>query len=99
MDANRGLGPTAEVGYHNSLVGSAAGDNVGREVWVLANGDYVVASRNRSIGADGVALTLAHGPATATGTPTTANSWTAAGASSDELIWGDRFLELPGGTW
>ena len=97
MDANRGLGPTAEVGYHNSLVGSAAGDNVGSKVWGLANGDYVVASRNRSIGADGVALTLAHGLATATGTPTTANSWTAAGASLDELIGGDRFLELPGG--
>src|SRR5262249_33674631 len=84
-------GVTGAVSAANSLVGSSTNDQVGSFVTVLANGNYVVSSRNWDNGgiADAGAVTFGDGTTGVTGSITTLNSAIGATANTGlEVVFG-----------
>jgi Repeat of unknown function (DUF5650)/Secretion system C-terminal sorting domain len=104
INGNTGL--NAEVSAANSLMGSVTGDAVGEQgVTILANGDYVVRSRNCDNGLkiNAGAFTLCNGTTGTTGIVSTANSLM--GNSDYDFVGiglgsgntGNPVIELPNG--
>lgn len=99
VDARYGL--SGDVGASNSLVGVtgaptlAGGDQVGRQVFALRNGDYVVRGTGVAVspGFTGT-LTRGNGVTGTSGAVTSANSLI--GANQGDLV-GDSVLSLPNG--
>jgi hypothetical protein len=93
MSGTVGLNGTVDAS--NSLVGSSPGDTVGRFVFSLANGDYVVRGNGSQIGAGSVGtLTRGNGLTGRSGAVTSANS--VVGTFANDLI-GDSVQLLPNG--
>jgi hypothetical protein len=78
-------GVSGAIGVANSLVGSTAGDQVGRGVALLSNGNYAVISRNWDNGAivNAGAVTFGSGATGIAGAVTSANSAVGAAANAN----------------
>ncbi len=96
------IGVKGLVSGSNSLIGRAAGDNVGTEVTALSNGNYVVASPNwDSPGPGSVsnvgAVTWGNGRTAISGTVTATNSLV--GVSANDSVGGTGVTALSNGNY